>query len=111
MKRLTLAAALLTTLSVAMTAHAEMRCGIISNSLPGGELTLDDRDAGWNLAAQGVPDKMPDTNKGEQCGCVSGTTNATTHEFTSITAGKSKPMKACSFDAKLMVAFHARYNK
>jgi len=73
MKRTLVAALLLATLSI--TGHAETRCGIITNSLPGGELTLDDRDAAWQLDANGVPDKMPDTNRGEQCGCVTGTTD------------------------------------
>lgn len=31
--------------ALTITAHGEQRCGIITNPLPGGELTLDDRDA------------------------------------------------------------------
>ncbi|CAJ7709331.1 Putative exported protein precursor [Burkholderia pseudomallei] len=102
---------LVATLVVAMlsiAAHAETRCGIITNTLPGGALTLDDRDASWQLDAEGVPDKMPPTNRGEQCGCVTGTTNPATHAFTSVTGGKLKPMKACDVDKKLMQAFNAR---
>ncbi|MFL9987649.1 hypothetical protein [Paraburkholderia sediminicola] len=108
MKRKLVAAVLLATLSI--TAHAETRCGIITNSLPGGELTLDDRDAAWQLDANGVPDKMPDTNRGEQCGCISGAIDPKTHAFTSITGGQLKPMAACDADKKLTQAFKARYH-
>ena len=109
MKRTLVAAVLLATLSI--TAQAEMRCGIITNSLPGGELTLDDRDAAWQLDANGVPDKMPDTNRGEQCGCVTGTTDPKTHAFTSITGGQLKSMAVCNGDSKLTQAFKARYHQ
>lgn len=108
MKRGITAAVLLAMLS--LTAHAETRCGIITNSLPGGELTLDDTDAAWQLDANGVPDKMPDTRRGEQCGCVSGTTDAATHAFTSVTGGSIKSMKVCDADKKLTKAFDARYH-
>jgi len=108
MKRTLVTAVLLATLSI--TAQAEMRCGIITNSLPGGELTLDDRDATWQLDANGVADKMPDTTRGEQCGCVTGTTDPKTHAFTSITGGQLKPMKVCDADKKLTQAFKARYH-
>jgi len=47
-------------------------------------------------------------NRGEQCGCVTGTTNPAPHTFTSVTGGKLKPMKACDADKKLMQAFNAR---
>jgi hypothetical protein len=109
MKRTLVAVVLLATLSI--TAHAEMRCGIITNSLPGGELTLDDRDAAWQLDANGVPDKMPDTSRGEQCGCISGATDPKTHAFTSITGGQLRPMKVCDADKNLTQAFKARYHQ
>ncbi|MFM0140633.1 hypothetical protein [Caballeronia grimmiae] len=53
---------------------------------------------------------MPDTNQGEHCGCVTGTTDAQTHAFTSVASGKLKPMKACDADKKLSQAFKARYH-
>jgi Protein of unknown function (DUF4087) len=109
MKRTFAAAVLFAALS--MTSHAETRCGVITNSLPGGELTLDDRDAAWQLDASGVPDKMPDTHRGEQCGCVTGATDPKAHAFTSVTGGQLKPMKACNADTKLMQAFKARYHQ
>jgi len=94
-----------------LASHPETgAAGIITNSLPGGGLTLDDRDAAWQLDADGVPDQMPATNRGEQCGCVSGTTDSKTHAFTSVTGGTLKPMKVCNADRKLTQAFDARYH-
>lgn len=109
MKRLTFAAAIVIS-ALSINAHAETRCGIVTNTLPGGDLTLDDRDAAWTLDQNGVPDNMPPTNRGEQCGCVTGTTDAQTHTFTSVTGGKLKPMKVCDADKKLTQAFKARYH-
>ncbi|WP_250454674.1 DUF4087 domain-containing protein [Caballeronia sp. ATUFL_M2_KS44] len=109
MKPFTFAAAIVLS-ALSISAHAETRCGIITNTLPGGELTLDDRDAAWTLDQNGVPDNMPPTNRGEQCGCVTGTTDTQTHAFTSVTGGKLKPMKVCDADKKLTQAFKARYH-
>jgi hypothetical protein len=108
MKRLTIATALLTALNLVIPVHAETRCGIITNMLPGAGLTLDDRDAAWDLDAGEDRGKLPDLERGEQCGCVTGTTNPATHTFTGVTGGKLKSMKACDADKKLIQAINAR---
>lgn len=89
---------------VAMSAHAENRCGWISNTMPS-DLTLSDRDGQWKIAtftwnADGF-EKMPDTDKGDTCGCVTGTTNKETHQFTRVTGGKLLPSKVCNADKSL----------
>jgi hypothetical protein len=92
---------------LSITVHAETRCGISTNTLPGGNLTLDDRDATWDLDAGEDRSKRPDLERGDQCGCVTGTTNPATHTFTSVTSGKLKPMKACDAGKKLTQEFNA----
>ncbi|SAL19527.1 hypothetical protein [Caballeronia telluris] len=57
-----LAAALVLAM-LSLTANAETRCGIITNALPGGNLTLDDRDTSCQLDADGVPDKCPQPSR------------------------------------------------
>jgi hypothetical protein len=76
--------------------------------LPGGGLPLDDRDAAWDLDAGEDRSKLPDLERRDQCGCVTGVTNLATHMFTGVTGGKLKPMRACEADRKLIQAINAR---
>lgn len=68
-------------------------------------LAISDRDGTWAVAtiteqADGF-DKMPDADKGETCGCVSGITDKATHRFVRITGGKLLKPSVCSADKSL----------
>ena len=75
------------------------------NGIASGEITTRDT---WDLDAGEDRNNLLGLDRGEQCGCVTGTTNPATHTFTSVTGGKLKPMKACDADKKLMQAINAR---
>ncbi|MFM0300383.1 DUF4087 domain-containing protein [Paraburkholderia sediminicola] len=104
MKQITIIAAIAAAVGIATPAHAEKRCGWISNTMPS-DFTLSDRDGGWKIAtiewqADGF-EAMPSTDKGDTCGCVTGDTDKATHRFTRITGGNLLPTKICNADKSL----------
>jgi len=105
------AGALVVAMSAAVPVHAEMRCGWISNVMPS-SLSIDDRDATWSIATIDRTaddfEKMPDTNRGDTCGCVTGTTDKQSHRFTKITGGKILPAATCQRDKSLAQAIAKR---
>jgi hypothetical protein len=83
---------------------AQTRCGWIENDMPS-SLTLSDREGTWAIAsidkqASGF-DHMPDTDKGDSCGCLSVETDKTTMRITKVLGGKLKPVSACQQDKSL----------
>jgi hypothetical protein len=83
---------------------AQTRCGWIENDMPS-SLTLSDREGTWTIAsidkqASGF-DHMPDTDKGDSCGCLSVETDKTTMKITKVLGGKLKPVSACQQDKSL----------
>ncbi|MDH6147282.1 MULTISPECIES: DUF4087 domain-containing protein [Paraburkholderia] len=83
---------------------AQTRCGWIENDMPS-SLTLSDREGTWTIAsidtqASGF-DHMPDTDKGDSCGCLSVETDKTTMTITKLLGGKLKPVSACQKDKSL----------
>ena len=84
---------------------AQTRCGWIENDMPS-SLTLQDRDGTWTIAsigkdAEGFADHMPDTNKGDSCGCLSVETDKASMRITKVLGGKLKPVSACQRDKSL----------
>ncbi|WP_186156706.1 DUF4087 domain-containing protein [Burkholderia gladioli] len=71
---------------------AEKRCGWIENNLPGGDLTLRDREGTWAIStAAGVAtgfEQMPATSKGDTCGCLSVATDRASKKITQVFGGK-----------------------
>ncbi|MDR5835379.1 DUF4087 domain-containing protein [Caballeronia sp. LZ034LL] len=86
-------------------AAQEKRCGWIENSLPGGELTLQDRDGTWAISsADGLAagfDRMPATDKGDSCGCLSVAVDKQSKRVTQIFGGEIIPNSKCEADAHL----------
>jgi hypothetical protein len=83
---------------------AQTRCGWIENDMPSG-LTLSDREGTWIIktidkSADGF-EHMPDTDKGDSCGCLSVETDKATMRITRILGGKLKPVPACQADKSL----------
>jgi hypothetical protein len=104
MKKAILVSLLLASVGVA---HAEgvKRCGWIENDMPGGDLTLSDRDGRWGIVtaagqANGL-EKMPNTNKGDSCGCLSVNADARSKRITQIFGGKILPVSVCQKDKAL----------
>ena len=94
--------------SLASDAPAAMRCGWIENSLPGGDLTLRDRDGTWAIrggAVDGDPEgfdtKMPATDKGDSCGCLTVQTNRQHMQIIAILGGRIIPVARCQADRSL----------
>ncbi len=84
---------------------AQTRCGWIENDMPS-SLTLDDREGTWTIVsidkqADGFADHMPDTNKGDSCGCLSVEADKATMRITKVLGGKLKPVSACQRDKSL----------
>lgn len=83
----------------------EKRCGWVENSLPGGELTLRDRDGTWAISdANGVAnglDKMPSLIKGDNCGCLSVVTDSTSKRITQVFSGEMTAISICQADKSL----------
>ena len=83
---------------------AEKRCGWIENDMPS-SLTLKDRDGTWSIvSADGQADgiaQMPDTNKGDSCGCLTVETNRRAMHATKVLGGKIIPASACQRDKSL----------
>jgi antitoxin component YwqK of YwqJK toxin-antitoxin module len=83
------------------------RCGWIENSLPGGDLTLQDRDGTWIIIggdSGGTPDgfdRMPATNKGSACGCVTVETNRQAMRIIKVLGGTLIPDATCQRDTTL----------
>jgi len=100
------AALLLMGLYVSQAASAaQLRCGWIENDMPS-SLTLSDREGTWTIVsidkqADGFDDHMPDTNKGDSCGCLSVETDKASMLITKVLAGKLKPVAACRRDKSL----------
>ena len=68
-------------------------------------LALSDREGTWAIAsidkqASGF-DQMPDTDKGDSCGCLSVESDKTTMTITKVLGGKLKPVSACQHDKSL----------
>ncbi|GAB7534633.1 hypothetical protein BGC_08430 [Burkholderia sp. 3C] len=84
---------------------AEKRCGWIENDLPGGNLTLRDRDGVWGIStAAGVAagiDQMPATEKGDTCGCLSVATDKASKRITRVFGGKAIANSICHADKSL----------
>ncbi|MFC0577422.1 DUF4087 domain-containing protein [Paraburkholderia solisilvae] len=83
---------------------AQTRCGWIENDMPS-SLTLSDRDGTWTIAsidqqADGFA-HMPDTRKGDACGCLSVETDQATMHITKVLGGRLKPVSACRRDKNL----------
>jgi len=100
------AALLLMGLYVSQAASAaQLRCGWIENDMPS-SLTLSDREGTWTIVsidkqADGFDDHMPDTNKGDSCGCLSVETDKASMLIIKVLAGKLKPVAACRRDKSL----------
>lgn len=103
---------LLTIVVIALFAEistaAETRCGWIENSLPGGVLSLTDKDGTWTLSGMSMEVdnglfNIPgvDFPKGDSCGCITGETNTTKKWFTKVTGVKKKSIKVCQGDKSL----------
>ncbi|WP_186208811.1 DUF4087 domain-containing protein [Burkholderia gladioli] len=84
---------------------AEKRCGWIENDLPGGDLTLRDRDGVWGIStAAGVAtglEQMPATSKGDTCGCLSVATDRASKKITQVFGGKVIANSICHADKSL----------
>jgi antitoxin component YwqK of YwqJK toxin-antitoxin module len=83
---------------------AEKRCGWIENDMPSG-LTLKDRDGTWSISsadsqADGLS-QMPDTNKGDSCGCLTIETNRQSMRVTKVLGGKILAVATCQRDRSL----------
>ncbi|CAD6557068.1 DUF4087 domain-containing protein [Paraburkholderia metrosideri] len=83
---------------------AAKRCGWIENDMPSG-LTLKDRDGKWSVSsadsqADGFA-HMPDTNKGDSCGCLTVETNKQSMRVTKVLGGKILPVATCQRDRSL----------
>jgi len=87
--------------------QAAKRCGWIENSLPGGDLTLQDRDGTWSIIggeSSGTPDgfdRMPATNKGSSCGCLTVEINRQAMRIVKVLGGKLIPDATCRRDTTL----------
>ncbi len=98
-----------TSRALASDGPAVLRCGWIENDMPS-SLTLQDRDGTWQIVgasgsgsfpdAEGF-DRMPPTNKGDACGCLSVETNRQAMRIVRIFGGKLKPVSACRNDKNL----------
>jgi len=68
-------------------------------------LTLKDRDGTWSIvSADGQANgfaQMPDTNKGDSCGCLTVETNKQAMRITKVLGGALKPVSACQQDKSL----------
>ncbi|MEB2548817.1 DUF4087 domain-containing protein [Burkholderia gladioli] len=83
----------------------EKRCGWIENDLPGGDLTLRDRDGTWAIStAAGVAtgfEQMPAISKGDTCGCLSVATDRASKKITQVFGGKVIANSICHADKSL----------
>lgn len=83
---------------------AAKRCGWIENDMPS-SLTLKDRDGTWSVVsgdrqAEGFA-HMPDTNKGDSCGCLTIETNKQSMRVTKVLGGKILAVATCQRDRSL----------
>lgn len=83
----------------------EKRCGWVENSLPGGELTLRDRDGTWAISdANGVAnglERMPALIKGDNCGCLTVATDRTRKRITQVFSAEMTAISICQADKSL----------
>jgi len=83
---------------------AAKRFGWIENDMPS-SLTLRDRDGTWSISsvnsqADGLA-QMPETNKGNACGCLTVETNRHSMRVIKVLDGKILPVETCQSDKSL----------
>lgn len=84
---------------------AQARCVLSQNDMPSSP-ALSDREDMWTIAsidtqASGIDHHIPDTDKGDSCGCLSLETDKTTMTITKVLGEKLNPVSARQHDKSL----------